>query len=486
MIAMLRNRIHGNLRHLSSKARPIHEVLCPDMVGQRVTVNGWVKSTRVQKVNTFIDLDDGLKCQRLQVVADTAKVPPGVSYHSALCVQGVLKRSDHPAQEFELDAEQIDVVTGTRTDYPLQPRKRYDDEYPRTFPTFRAKLNDFACLLRVRSSLLKAVHEFFHNEHFVHVSTPTLTSSDCEGAGEVFMVLPNSVDTVKAMKKESVETDEEAYFDQKVYLTVSGQLHLEAVCNGLSRVYTTSQAFRAELGKSRRHLSEFTMVEAEVAFANDLESILAMQERLVKSSIHDVLTNNLEDVQTYLMLNSVKQKGKKKGLQKDTDFLYSVLEKPFVTMTYQEAMDALQKANNNFKSNPGCSLGKEHELYLVEDFCNNTPVFVVDWPVNTKPFYARQKQCGQLVDAADLLFPDVGELSGGSLREHRVDVLEQAILKSGANLNNLQWYLDMRSCGAAPMGGFGVGFDRLVQFILKVNNIRDAVPFSRVPHSCRL
>ena len=291
-----------------------------------------------------------------------------------------------------------------------------------------------------------------------------------------------------------------SYFNKNVYLTVSGQLHLEAMCNGISRVYNFSPAFRAESGRSRRHLSEFWMVEAEVGFAHDLKTdVVDLVEALIKQTLCSVLESNSDDLETFAKLNH------ENNLTKHTTDLELIraiadLNNPFVVMTYKEAMDILLKHESEFRTRPkyGEGFGNEHELYLVEKYCNNVPIHVIDWPKSTKPFYSRLKDSDissnegeELVSAVDLLFPKIGELCGGALREHRYDILknrmEECATTDNKLFHTLQWYLNLRRIGgAAPMGGFGMGFDRLVQFILGINNIRDAMPFPRTPHKCRL
>lgn len=467
----------------------VKEALKVENVGKKLTVQGWVKAARLQKANAFVDIDDGLTIggRKLQVVAAHEKVPENLTYHCAINVQGTLKKSDHPAQEVELVTDAIDVVTPIleKDNYPFQPRKRYDDDYPRAYPHYRAKLNDFASLLRLRSGLSHAFHDYFRSKDFIQIHTPVLTSNDCEGAGELFLVTPADEKVSKKMLREGGQDLSEAYFDTKVFLNVSGQLHLEAICNGLQNVYTFNSAFRAEMGRSRRHLSEFSMIEAEVAFLYNMSDLLFLQEDLIKSVIEQVLSTHSPDIEAYLHLNSLKQRVKKKGIESSLHHVETILKNKFIVMTYKEAFDALEKANESWQTKPcrTAGLGNEHELYLAGKYCSNVPVFIVDWPQELKAFYARRSKKDEgLVLASDLLFPAIGELCGGSLREDNHQVLTHTI----GDRPELQWYLDLRGSGAAPMGGFGLGFERLVQFLLKIPNIRDAVPFSRSPHNCKL
>ena len=473
-----------SIKHFSNGHCSIKDALDASNIGKKLSIQGWVKSHRKQKLFSFIEVDDGLTLggKKLQVICDSDKIQDGIKYHSAIKVTGTLIKSDHPMQEVELQADEIKLMSPmTNSKYPFQPRKKYDDEHPRNFPHFRAKLNDFSTMLRIRSALTFAIHEYFQSQNFIQIQTPVLTSNDCEGAGEQFLVTPANSEVSKVMKKTNIEDLNQAYFDKKTFLTVSGQLHLEAICNGIEKVYTFNPAFRAEKGRTRRHLSEFCMIEAEVAFLENHEDLLSLQENLIKKSLQKVLDSHQKDIEYYLYLSDLKFKANEANL----NHLNKVLNNEFIIMTYQEALDILDKNRNEFKApvDPNDGLGKEHETFLAEKYTNGVPIFIIDWPKNLKAFYARSKS-ENVVEACDLLFPSVGELCGGALREHDYEILESNIKKLG--IEGLDWYLDLRSSGAAPMGGFGLGFERLVQFLLKTYNIRDTIPFSRRPHDCKL
>eukprot|EP00095_Tigriopus_kingsejongensis_P000392 snap_masked-scaffold19_size710362-processed-gene-0.5 protein:Tk00392 transcript:snap_masked-scaffold19_size710362-processed-gene-0.5-mRNA-1 annotation:"probable asparagine--trna mitochondrial" len=436
----------------------IEEALNPEWVGRSLRVSGWITGTRKQKAQTFIDLDDGLKAgQRLQVVVKTEAIDPEtlarLRYHCAVAVEGQLLKSSHPSQAVELEAETLELLTPCEAeDYPFQPRAAPNPEIDRLYPQYRAKTKDFAALMRVRHGLSRGLHDYFHCHDFIQVQTPIMTSNDCEGAGEVFQV-----HTVKDYTNE--EGQIVPYFGQNSYLTVSGQLHLEAIANGIARVYNFSPVFRAERGRSRRHLSEFSMIEGEMAFVEDLPTVLDTIEGLLKHCVQSTLDSNEADVQLYHRLTK----------ESNADCVRALLENKFHVMTYLEACEALNKKSSKFKTRPvrGQAFGKEHELYLAEKYCKNVPVFITDWPASIKPFYCRQKTGAEDVsEAVDLLLPGVGELCGGSLREHRADILERRIAACGADAQSLRWYVDMRRCGSAPTGGFGLGFERLVQFVL--------------------
>jgi asparaginyl-tRNA synthetase len=452
-----------------------------ELVGCQVCVAGWVMSVRKHKNSLFIDLDDGLAAgNRLQVVVDqqgstVSRVLP--SYHSSLLVRGTLVNSSHPAQKVEVLASEVHRVasfegfaSGGAGEYPFESsRHKYPPEHKRKFPMFRAKLNDFAALLRIRSDLSHAIHDFFRKRDYVFAHTPILTSNDCEGAGEVFTVKPAF----------NHQTNDPPYFGNNVYLTVSGQLHLEALCNGIAKVYNFGPVFRAERGRSRRHLTEFTMIEAELAFTFEMELILETIEALVKHISKQILEGSAHDVALYSKLTG----------EDNRQQVEKVLNENFRILTYDEAMMQLRKVEGRFKSKPVCGapLGKEHEIYLVESFCDNVPVFIVKWPLQAKSFYMRvMEDSPGHVSAVDLLLPKVGEVCGGSLREHRPHVLQERLRATGQDSSAVQWYLDMRRYGASPSGGFGLGFERLVQFMLGVNNIRDTLPFPRTSASCLL
>ena len=466
----------------------VKEALKVESIGKRIKIQGWVKGTRSQRINTFIDVDDGVSIggKKVQVLIESSMVPETLRYHSAVEVEGKMRKSDHPGQEVEMEADSIKVVASIENeDYPFKPRHKYNDDFPRNFLHYRSKLNDFASLLRIRSATSHAIHDYFRRNDFVQIHTPILTSNDCEGGGELFQVLPANESISKKMKKKSVKDVKQAYFDCNAYLTVSGQLHLEAMCNGLKNVYTFSPAFRAEMGQTRRHLAEFSMIEAEVAFMENIQSLLTLQESLIKETVRSVLDSHEADILNYLKLNSLKQKSKNQAVKEDIGHIEKILDNDFKVMTYDEAFTIVENANVQFETKPDRSegLGKEHELYLVEQYCQNVPVFVIEWPKEIKSFYARRSTSNpNHVQACDLLFPTVGELCGGSLREDDYKVLKENIVDK----EGLEWYLDLRASGAAPMGGFGLGFERLIQFMLKVNNIRDAIPFPRSPHSCKL
>ena len=427
-----------------------------------LTVHGWVKNFRKQKLNTFLDVSDGTSIHHVQVIADTDIVPDKVSFHSCVEVKGNLVKSLHPGQAVELQAEEVRLVGECQAGYPFQPRRFVKPEFVRNQPGCKAKTNSVASLMRIRNTASQAVHQYFQSQEFLQIHTPVLTSNDCEGGGEVFSVAPREAGQ-----------GEEQYWDSPVHLTVSGQLHLEALCNGISRVYTFNPAFRAERGRTRRHLAEFWMIEAEMAFVDDIEVIIKSMESLIKFTASKVLESCGGDVELYAKAT--------KGVS-NIENIVKLVESEVVTMTYTDAVNLLS-AQPSLGPLQGGDLGREHEQWL----CQHTgggPVAVINWPQHIKPFYMREVP-GQpgLVSGVDLLVQGVGELCGGSLREPCPDILQQRL---GGLGHGLEWYLDLRRQGAANTGGFGLGFERMIQLLAGVENIKDTIPFHRAPHSCRL
>ncbi|XP_031719354.1 asparaginyl-tRNA synthetase isoform X2 [Anarrhichthys ocellatus] len=405
-------------------------------LGANVKVQGWVRSVRPQKANLFLHVNDGSSLQSLQVVASSELNDPLLTLGSAVEVTGTLRKSPNQKQAVELEADQIHVVGDCNpVDFPFKIKERHSLEYIRQFPHLRCRTNAFSSLLRIRSEATTAVHSYFKENGFVQIHTPVITSNDCEGAGELFQVETSGPDNEEGEK----------FFSVPAFLTVSGQLHLEVMSGAFSRVYTFGPTFRAENSQSRRHLAEFYMVEAEVSF-----------------------TQSLED------------------LTKDT--VEAMLKKRFPVITYSEAIDILNHSSQKFTfpTDWGCDLQTEHEKYLVKH-CGNVPVFVTDYPYDLKPFYARDNQDHPKHTAAavDLLVPGVGELCGGSLREERLDLLRARLEEAGLG-DTYSWYLDLRRFGSVPHGGFGLGFERYLQCILGVDNIKDVIAFPRSSHSCLL
>ncbi|XP_073191847.1 asparaginyl-tRNA synthetase isoform X3 [Lepidochelys kempii] len=422
----------------------VREALGAQEVNRDIKVQGWVRSVRSQKEVLFLHINDGSSLESLQVVADPTLEHRDLTFGSAVEVQGKLVKSLHRMQNVELKAENIRVVGPCDTlMFPFKPRERQPLEYSRQFPHLRCRTNTLSSLLRVRSEATAAIHSFFK------------TSNKVQEPGE------NS-----------------HFFNVPAFLTVSGQLHLEVMAGAFTQVFTFGPTFRAENSQSRRHLAEFYMVEAEMSFTESLQDIIQVMEDLFKTVTSIVLSKCPQDVELFHKYVSPAQKGR----------LEQMLKNKFITISYTEAVEILNRAPQTFTFQPkwGSDLQTEHEKYLVKH-CSEIPVFVVNYPYDLKPFYMRDNEDGpqRTVAAVDLLVPGIGELCGGSLREERPHFLQSRLARLGL-ADAYQWYLDLRQFGSAPHGGFGMGFERYLQCILGVDNIKDVIPFPRFPHSCLL
>ncbi|OCT93295.1 probable asparagine--tRNA ligase, mitochondrial [Xenopus laevis] len=436
-----------------------------------IKLQGWVRSVRAQKEVLFLHINDGSSVENLQIVAEPDLKNSGVSFGSSVEVQGILVKSLHKKQNVELKAEDLRIIGPCDSvDFPFKLKERHSPEYVRQFPHLRCRTPTFSSLLRIRSEATAAIQEFFKTNGYTHIHTPIITSNDCEGAGELFQV--------EAANKSPAAGEQTSFFDVPAFLTVSGQLHLEVMSGAFSRVFTFGPTFRAENSQSRRHLAEFYMVEAEISFTESLEDIMQVMESLFKTTTTALLTQCPEDINFFSKYVSPGQK----------ELLEKLLQNKFTVMSYTEAINVLQKAKCPFHYKPewGCDLQTEHEKYLVKH-CRDIPVFVINYPLELKPFYARDNEDGPQHTAAavDLLVPGIGELFGGSLREERPYILQQRLDRLGLR-DTYQWYLDLRQFGSVPHGGFGMGFERYLQCILGVENIKDVIPFPRFSHSCLL
>ncbi|XP_076832822.1 asparaginyl-tRNA synthetase [Brachyhypopomus gauderio] len=440
--------------------------------GSDVRVQGWVRSVRSQKNNLFLHVSDGSSRQPLQVVASADLNSSGLTFGCAVDITGSIEKSPSAQQSVELHAHHINVVGECDpVDFPFKIKDRHSLEYIRQFPHLRCRTNAFSSLLRIRSQATAAVHSYFRDNGYVQIHTPVITSNDCEGAGELFQVEP-------AGGEHRAHKDDQHFFSVPSYLTVSGQLHLEVMAGAFPAVYTFGPTFRAENSQSRRHLAEFYMVEAEISFTDSLKTIMKIMEDLFKTSTEHLLSHCAEDIALF-------HKTISPGHQDKVDCM---LKRPFHVISYTEAIDILKRSSQNFTFRPqwGCDLQTEHEKLLVKH-CGNVPVFVTDYPYNLKPFYARdnQDQPQHTVAAVDLLVPGVGELCGGSLREERLELLRARLARAGLDIT-YAWYLQLRQFGSVPHGGFGMGFERYLQCVLGIDNIKDTVPFARFSRSCLL
>ncbi|XP_033210887.1 probable asparagine--tRNA ligase, mitochondrial isoform X2 [Belonocnema kinseyi] len=443
----------------------VSEAYLERAVGKRIKVQGWVRAVRKMKDYSFVDLNDGSTSELLQVVIKKCDQPADLSYGSSVAAEGELTLA--PNGKMELCASDIKVMGKcVVTDgYPFYPKKVYSSEYVREFLHFRPRTKTFASILRLRDIATSVIYEHLRSRGFINVDTPIITSNDCEGAGEVFTVKPDSEKILESMKKAGISPDH-AYFDTKTYLTVSGQLQLEAAARALTKVFNFGPTFRAENSKSRLHLSEFYMLEAESAFVTTLKDITEEIELLIKSVTRALIKKGATDIR---LLEAP-----------EPDWI----DKKFGYITYDEAVKILDNHGNHltFPLKYGDSFSKEHELFLVQHN-NGVPIFIVNWPKRIKPFYMRGCQDdASKVEALDLLAPCVGELVGGSLREDSYEKLQSKLPPN----RNLAWYLELRKFGNVPTGGFGMGFERYLQFVLNVENIKDTIPFPRWPHNCNL
>ncbi|MBN1684327.1 MAG: asparagine--tRNA ligase [Gammaproteobacteria bacterium] len=445
--------------------------------GTQVTISGWVKTRRDSKAGfSFLMINDGSCFDSVQIIASNAlsnyeneilRLTAG----SSIQATGKLVQSPGKEQSFEIQADRVEVLGWVEEPetYPISP-KHHTFEYLREYAHLRPRTNVFGAVARVRDCLAQAIHRFFHENGFYWVHTPIITTSDCEGAGEMFRV--STLDLLNIPKKPDGSIDfNEDFFGKEAFLTVSGQLNLEAYCCALSKVYTFGPSFRAEKSFTTRHLAEIWMVEPEIAFA-DLKENAQYAEALLKYTCQALLDERSDD------MNFFKK-------QVDADCIIRVqhiIEKPFEHMTYTDAIKALEKANKKFEFPVkwGMDLQSEHERYLAEELVGR-PVVVMNYPKEIKSFYMRCNEDGKTVAAMDVLAPGIGEIIGGSQREERLDQLDQRIDELGLNKDSYWWYRDLRRYGTVPHSGFGLGFDRYVCYVTGIPNIRDAIPFPRTP-----
>jgi asparaginyl-tRNA synthetase len=444
-----------------------------DLIGQEIKVAGWIRTSRSSKEFAFIELNDGTYFKSLQIVlastlnnfAEIEKAPIG----SALEISGILVESPAAGQAFELQAKEILIAGISDNDFPLQ-KKRHSFEFLRTIAHLRARSNTFSAVFRLRSVLSHAIHTFFQERGFVYIHTPVITTSDCEGAGEMFNV--TTLDLKNTPKTPSGEVDyEKDFFGKKAGLTVSGQLNAEAMAMAFNKVYTFGPTFRAENSNTTRHASEFWMMEPEIAFA-DLNDNMQLAEEMMKYVISHVLKTLPEEMEFFNKFIDT-------GL---LERLNNVLNSEFKRLTYTEAIEILEKADKKFEYPVkwGIDLQSEHERYLTDEVFK-APVFLIDYPKDIKAFYMRQNDDGKTVAAMDLLVPGIGELMGGSQREERTDKLETRIKEMNLKLEDYWWYMELRKYGGVKHAGYGLGFERAIMYLSGMANIRDVIPFPRTP-----
>ena len=436
-----------------------------------ITVQGWVKTLRDSKAFAFIELNDGTYFKNLQIVCDEGldnfKDVVKVGLGSSLSITGKLALTPGMKQPFELKAQSVQIEGLCAADFPLQ-KKRHSFEYLRTISYLRPRTNTFHAVFRVRSLAAQAIHRYFHERGFVYVHTPIITTSDAEGAGEMFQVTTLDMNNPPRAEDGGIRYKDD-FFGKPASLTVSGQLNGEAFCMAFRNIYTFGPTFRAENSNTPRHAAEFWMIEPEIAFA-DLEDNMALQEDMIRTIIGDILREAPEE------MNFLNQFVDKELIER----LELVRDSDFARCSYTKAIELLLEAGRSFEYPVkwGMDLQTEHERWLTEE-CFRRPVFVHDYPKDIKAFYMRMNEDGKTVAAVDLLVPGVGEMVGGSQREERPEMLEQRMEELHMEKEAYSWYCDLRRYGTVKHAGFGIGFERLIMYITGMSNIRDVLPFPR-------
>ena len=466
--------------------KKIKSVLELNPESQTCIIQGWVRTFRA---NRFIALNDGSTIENLQCVVDFEKIEETIlkqiTTGAALRLKGNIVESQGSGQKVELQVEELILVGACDPEtYPIQPKK-HSLEFLREKAHLRVRTATFSAIMRVRSALSFAVHQFFQNEGFVYVNTPIITGSDAEGAGEMFRVTTLNEDQI-GPKDTDYSKD---FFGKKTSLTVSGQLEAETYALGLGNVYTFGPTFRAENSNTSRHASEFWMIEPEMAFY-DLDDNMDLAESFLKYILQYILDNCSDDL-IFLDERLQKEESQKPKIERSElnliDKIKFTINNKFIRISYTEAFEILRNSNYNKKKKFnyiidewGCDFQSEHERFLVEKHFKS-PVVIYDYPANIKAFYMRLNSDKKTVRAMDVLFPGIGEIIGGSQREERLNVLKERIQEIGIDEKELWWYLDLRKYGTVPHSGFGLGFERIVMFCTGMQNIRDVIPYPRTP-----
>ncbi len=444
--------------------------------GSKVNVKGWVRTRRGSKAVNFIALNDGSTIKNIQIVADVSKFDDElikqITTGACLSVDGTLVESLGSGQSVELQADNIELLGACGSDYPMQ-KKGQSFEYMRQYAHLRLRTNTFGAVMRIRHNMSIAIHQYFHEHGFFYFHSPIITASDCEGAGQMFQVTTKNLYDLKKGEDGKIVYDDD-FFGKQASLTVSGQLEGELGATALGAIYTFGPTFRAENSNTPRHLAEFWMIEPEVAFI-DLNGLMDLEEDFIKYCVQWALDNCKDDLE---FLNKMIDKTLIERLE-------SVVADSFVRLPYTEGIRILEEAVKNgrkfeFPVSWGMDLASEHERYLVEEHFRK-PVIMTDYPKAIKAFYMKINDDGRTVQGTDVLFPQIGEIIGGSVREESYDKLMAEIKERNIPMKDMWWYLDTRKYGSCPHGGFGLGFERLILFVTGMQNIRDVIPFPRTP-----
>ena len=456
----------------------IKDLLARTDFGAEVCVKGWVRTRRGSKSVNFIALNDGSCLSNVQIVADVEKFDPEllklITTGACLSVEGTLVASQGGGQAAEIQASAIEVLGACGNDYPMQ-KKGQTFEYMRQHAHLRLRTNTFGAIFRIRHHMAMAIHRYFHEHGYFYFHTPIITSSDAEGAGQMFQVTTKNLYDLKKDEEGHIDYSDD-FFGESTCLTVSGQLEGELGATALGAIYTFGPTFRAENSNTPRHLAEFWMIEPEVAFM-DLQGLMDLEEDFIKYCVRWALDNCMEDLE---FLNKMIDNTLLARLR-------SVVDTEFVRLTYTEGIALLEAAvakgkKFEFPVSWGCDLASEHERYLVEEHFKK-PVILTDYPKEIKAFYMKTNEDGKTVQGTDVLFPQIGEIIGGSVREEDYDKLLARANEMGVPHKDIWWYLDIRKFGSCPHAGFGLGFERLILFVTGMQNIRDVIPFPRTPKS---
>ena len=464
-------------------AKRIKNILENSKIGSSIEICGWVQKKQKRSGFTFIDLNDGSSLQGLQIIIDddledydnfVRKSRVGASVK----VEGTIVESQGK-QRIELHAKKANIIGTVSDDYPIQA-KRQTPDFLREKAHLRTRTRIMGAAMRVRSVAAQAIHSFFQKYDFSYIHTPIITASDCEGAGEMFQVTTLDLDNPPQAPNGSIDYSQD-FFARKSYLTVSGQLSAENLACALGRVYTFGPTFRAENSNTTRHVSEFWMIEPEMAFA-DLDVNIELAVLFIQEVVSEVLERSAEDIAFFDQVRKFKTPFVDNTKTSLVESLNNIVNTSFERMTYTEALEYVHKSKKKFQHNIrwGEALQTEHERYISEELLKS-PVVITDYPEECKPFYMYRNDDGKTVRAMDVIVPRIGEMIGGSQREDRYDILRERIIHDGLELEDYWWYLDLRKYGSVPHSGFGLGFARLVMYLTGIRNIRDVLPFPRTP-----